>query len=410
MVLEGSYVQLRAIGPLEHLLYDIGPATSRADAIRPFSECVPRHTRFARETRREPFPEAFRLGKSNAFQIPRAGDLLGDIFLEITLPSIVGAPPGATWVDSVGHVLLRRVMLKIDDTTIHDQERLWYDLEDALFLKQTQQRGIDELIGRNSTLLLSDTHTLIIPLKLFFCKRYHSQQNFLPLLGIPGSTITLTIEAESYDNLVVGSNTDGHVKPVAMDARLVTDFYFVEAPEKERLLLRPTSILFEDVQDVESYSYVESTDALGGAKTPVDFVRLSMQEVNAPVKLLVWVVYNVRDAAQKLYFQYQDVIRSVELKAETVSLVDDLPSGYYARVQKFYHVDNSPKQSNVHVYSFALDASSWQPSGQLNFDQVARPELQCKLKEKRADLVIKAFVMTYKHLIFDKGRAMLKFI
>lgn len=408
-MLQGSEIQLRAIGPQDiHLYYrqDLTPFDA-------FSECVPRCTRYAMDTRRDPFPESFKLGSTNTFTIPRSGDLLGDIFLEVTLPVIPGASAQDHWVDAIGYVLLRKLVLKLDETVIHTQERLWYDLDDHLFMKAAHKRGVDEMIGRGKQLPMNVPHLIIVPLKFFHCKTHHVEQNFMPLIGIPGSTLSLTIETETFDNVAVIADPSRRLQPAVggLEANMLIDYVFVEAAEKERILNRPVSILYEDVQDVEAYSYIESLDGLGGARTPVDLVKVNMREVNAPVKLIVWVVYTVTDATNKHYFQYKDAITKTEIVADTVPLARERDSGNYTLVQKYqYGINSSSQHSNVNAYSFALDASSWQPSGQLNFDQILVPELRCTLDQKRSDLVVKAFMLSYKHLIFDKGRAMLKFI
>lgn len=405
-MLEGSHVQLNAIGPQEQAIYFEQPGR-----LAPFTtQCIRRHSRFATETREEVFPNSFVFGKSNTLNIPRSGDLLGDVFLEIRLPVVSGASSSDRWVDSVGYVLLKRVKLQIDDTIIHTQERLWYDIDDALFLSSSKTTGVHEMIGRGVQLPMNQAHTLFVPLKFFCCKNYHARQNFMPLLGIPGSTLSLTIESETFSQLTTLQTPLGSLTvPTTLDVRVLLEYVTLDAPERERLLVRPTSILFEDVQDVEAVSYRDALDSNGGGRIPLDVVRVSMREVNSPVKLLTWVSYLVTDVANKIYFAYRDDISHAQLAVNGIELDTEREIEYFKTVQKYYRVDNTGV-ANVSVHSFALDASSWQPSGQLNFDQINEPELRARLRSKREDLMVKVFVMCYKHIIFDKGRAMLKFI
>lgn len=403
-MLEGSYVQLEAIGPHEKAIYFEQPGP----LLAPFTQhCTKRASRFALETREEVFPNDFTFGKSNSMIIPRSGDLLGDVILEIKLPVVQGATGQDTWVAGIGYVLLKRIRLEIDDTIIHNHERLWYDLDDALFLKSSKKLGVNEMIGR-VPLPMNVQHVIYIPLKFFCCKNYHARQNFMPLLGIPGSTLRVTFDTDTFDNVSVLS-THTVVPPTTLEAVVLLDYITLEAPERERLLVRPTSILFEDTQDVEAPSFIESQDGSGGGRVLVDRVKISMREVNSPVKLLTWVSYLVTDVANKQYFNYRDDIARAQIAINGVELDAERDAEYYKTVQKYYRVDNTDV-ANVAVHSFALDASTWQPTGQLNFDQINEPELRVILKNKREDLVVKVFLMSYKHIIFDKGRAMLKFI
>lgn len=402
-MLQGTSVQLHARGPQDAILSD--GATKN-----PYTQsCWPRCTRFALDQRREPFPETFRLGATNTMPISRAGDLLGDVFLEVTLPAVPGASQSDKWVPSIGHVILRRVSLKIDETSIHNQERLWYNLEDHLFAKSNKTRGLSEMIGASEQLPMHVPHILYIPLKFFFCKGSKARQQFMPLLGIPGSSITMSIETESFENLTLLSDGSTAQPVQILDARVILEYIHLDATEKERVLRRPHMILYEDVQDVESVSYNVALDGSGGTKIPLDIVTVNMNEVNAPVRYITFVSYLASDVSEKRFFQYRSDITKAELLANNVTLVTEREASFYKIMQKFYHVD-STTANQVHVYSFALDASSWQPSGQLGFDQIISPLLKVWLQEKREDIVIKAFVVTYKFLIFDKGRAMLKFI
>lgn len=401
-MLQGAQIQLHARGPQDEML--TGGAASN-----PYTRtCWPRCTRFALDQRRDPFPETFRLGSSNSATIPRSGDLVGDVFLEIRLPVVPGATNDDRWVERFGRVLLRRVRLKIDETTVHDHERLWYDLDDALFGKASKTDGLHEMIGSDS-LPMDEEHLIFIPLKFFFCKNWKSRQQFMPLLGIPGSSISLTIETESFDRLTTLAEGSQASSVESLDARLIIEYVHLDSPEKERVLRRPQAVLYEDVQDVEGVSYKLANDSEGGVRIPLDVVDVDMKEVNAPVRFVSFVSYLETDLVNELYFQYRDDIRRAELLANGVSLVSERDVAHFSTVEKYFRVDNTGEK-NVMVHSFAMDASSWQPSGQLNFDRIARPVLRVWLKEKRPDVVVKAFVSTYKFMIFDKGRAMLKFI
>lgn len=401
---QGSQIQLGAIGPQDAAIYDMCVGGISA----PFTkQCVRRHARFAIETKAEPFADGFFLGKTNVVNIPRVGDLLGDVFLEITLPIVAGAQSSDTWLSNIGQILLKRVKLIIDDVIIQSIERLWYDLEDQLFLKSSKRAGMDIMLGRGENLRMDRAHVILVPLKLFCCKGHRQDQSFMPLLGIPGSTMSISIDAESFGNLTESSEL-GPV--VTVHANVLLDYVSLDAPEKERLLRRPTALMFEDTQDVEAMSFVEANDGNGGGRIPLEIVKVDMREINSPVKLLTAVSYLLTDAANKSYFNYRADIASASITINGAELLDERPADYFKIIETYYYVDNASASSNIHVYSFALDASSSQPCGHMNFDLAPSPEFRVRLSEKRNDVMVKVFVTCYKHIIFDKGRAMLKFI
>lgn len=398
---QGTLTQLGALSVFET---SMGAEPPR----RMFDQCVKRHSRFALEEHAEVFPNYFYFGQTNILDIPRSGDLLGNLTLQLTLPAIPDAGPTDTWVPSIGYVLLRRIRLLIDDTVVHDDERLWYDLSDRLFCPQELKDGLDEMIGRKQLLSLQQAHTLFIPLKLLCCKGFRTWQNFFPLLGIPSSVVRLELHTETFDKCVAsysGSHPIGTSTP--LDATLLIQYAMVESYEKERIINRPEPFLYEGVQDMESLSYKDIGGRNStGQRMPVDRVRIDLSELNAPVKQLVWVSY---PTVYESYFEYTDDTDDTRLLLNGNERFTTQPTQYFSILEKYYRTSNT-KRDNVKMYSFALKADEWHPSGALNFDAVVSPVLECRMKEPKTNVTVKVFAVAYRRLIFANGQARLEFI
>ena len=399
MVSQGTFVQLASKGPFEDS-FGLEPT------VRPFKQCYKRPSRFALEEKIQLFPNECHFGSTNNFvDISRDGDLLGSITLQITLPVVEDAAPGTTWVNSIGYVLLRRVILQIDDTVVQDQERLWYDISDHLFGKAEHMPGLDAMIGRNVTLPVTQKHTLYVPLKLLCCKDHRSEQNWMPLINISKSTIRLTLHTETLEKCLSTAYPGTYAEP--LDIQALVQYATVEAPDREQLLLRPTAILYESVQDMESQSFKPVTSITGSdTRMPLETIKIDMAELNSPVKLLAWVSYQT---LYDTYFDYTDDIAQSLFLINGNERFSPQSEGYFQLLEKFYRTD-AARPNNIHTYSFALNAAMWQPSGALNFDQVPSPILQVTLKTLRTDMTIKAFAVCYKRLIFSGGRAVLEYI
>lgn len=398
----GTYIQLAAKGPQDLVIY--------GNEKGPFQPgCTKTHTRFAIETREEVFPNGCAFGKESQMTVPRSGDMLGNIVLEFHVPAVPGASVNDTWVDSLGYVLMRRVKFAIDDIEISNSERLWYDMSDRLFLKENYREGMNEMIGRNRVLKMNRAHILYVPLKLFCCKKHHETQNFLPLLTAPGSKMYLTIDIEAFDQCVTqysGAQPLSHI-----ECNILIDYVFLENAEKERMINRPHTILVESEQDAEALTYTEMLSSDGGdVRIPLDSVKIDLSEINYPVKFLAWVVYDNNVRQTKSYFTYHpDAIKQSVLLLDGVERFSSQDPGYFQLIEKFNHASNVPVQDGVFLYSFSLDASSWQPCGQLTFGEVSLPLLQVDLTEKRSDRVVKVFVVGYKFLNIERGRVHIKF-
>lgn len=401
---QGTFIQLAALGPQDAFLY------SRPGGLFPFKQCWKRPTNFALDQKEFRFPNSFVFGSStNTLDVPRDGDFLGNMVLEIRLPALEGAANEDTWVDAVGYVLTRRVALRIDDTTIDEYERLYLDLHDDLFLPHAHKNGMDEMVGRGQVLHLNKEHILHVPLRLFCCKNHHNNQNFFPLLGVTGSIITLIIEAEKFENCV--ASYAGTSVPTTLDVRLLAEYAVVESFEKERILRRPIPLLVESVQDVEALSYKEvSSSNAGSVRVPLQQIDVQLDEVNSPVKLLIFVCYSTT-VNKDSYFQYTDDIEEAVLFLNGQERFSPQPSGYFTLVEKFLRGRKlSSSSKNVHIYSFALSYASLHPNGTFDMSTSTNPILRVRLKEPRADRIVKCFVVTYNMLTIEKGRIHVKFI
>lgn len=338
--------------------------------------------------------------------------MLGDMVLEFHLPPVPGAAPTDRWVDAIGYVLFRRIKCVIDDIEISNTERLWYDLADRLFLTQAHKAGVDAMIGRGRVLPLTHPHVIYVPLKLFSCKAHRETQNFFPLLTAPGSTMSITLELESFANCV--TSYAGNTPPIQLTAHALVDYVLLEPAERERMINRPHTLLIDTEQDAEELTYKEFLSIDGGdARVPVDNVKIDLSEVNYPVKYIVWVVYSNTALSTKSYFTYLNEIKDSRLLLDGVERFSSQDGGYFQLVEHFYKgrrvTAADGVADGVYLYSFALDASSWQPCGHLTFGEVGKPVLDVTLKEKRSDRIVKAFLVGSKFMDIVRGRVTVRY-
>lgn len=143
-----------------------------------------------------------------------AGDLLGDISLEIRLPAVPGAGLLDVWAPKIGYVLLRKVKLIIDGAVIGENERLFLDLHDTLFCPCNKRWGLDRLIGDvvpgsggGGGLSMREAHVLHVPLRLPTSRTHRPTSDpgaYVPLLQVrPGTSMVLQVEAETFLNSCV---------------------------------------------------------------------------------------------------------------------------------------------------------------------------------------------------------------
>lgn len=405
----GTSIQMAAMGP-QNVFLDINPE------ITFWRYAYKRHTPFARHTAIERFRTGFGFGMTPArLDVPRAGDLLGDTTLELRLPALLlkpaapGSPnPGATWTPAIGYYLLRRVRFLLNDTVVHDQERLWYDIADKLFCGAAKAAGLDAMIGREA-LSVYEEHVLFVPLRLLCCRDAGSRsaQNWLPLMAVPTATITLEIETESFEKCVSAAALAlGAAAPPSLDASLLCDCVLLDTDEQRALMARPTALLFDQVRDCEDVTYRVS-DSL----QYTNLVSVDLRELNHPVRFLAAVVY---DETYGTPFSYKrDVIDRAYVEINGVERFSERPAAYFELVQRYDHTQKCA-QDGVMMYSFALDASQFQPNGSVNFAAVKSASLKVRMKPAVAAdslrLTVKVFARYVNILTVFRGEASIQFV
>ena len=404
----GASIQLAARGQQDVYL------TLNPD-ITFFRTVFKRHTPFAVTTFAEEFSRGFQMGAELTLELPRRGDALGDVTVEIELP-VLGA--GARWVPSVARVLLRRARLLVDDTVVHDHERLWYDVSDKLFGAAGHAAGMREMLGGAAGGLpglpgldASVPHTLYAPLKFLCCRSHHDRQAWLPLAAAPGSRVTVQFETETLANCCTGYSPPAGPSggaPAAVTARVLYDVVFLGDDERRAMLAKPMTIIFENVQDMDAVNYklYAPSDASSTADVRVPSTTIDLSELNHNVKLLAWVAYAEQYAS---FFEYVDAVKSAVLLIGSQPRFAERPGTYFELAQPYAHCRRCAAD-HVGAYSFALDASSRQPAGSVNFASLAKPALRVTLRPGLADRVkVKVFALGYNFLVVDKGRATVKF-
>ena len=127
-----------------------------------------RYTNFAIESQRMYFDGSPNFGQKLTCLVPRNGDLLGPIFLKITLPQLYLANTyisGSTtklqpvgYVNSPGHALIQEISVQIGEQEIDKQTGQWMEIWSSLTTDASQQEGFRQMIGQKPGYPLIDYH------------------------------------------------------------------------------------------------------------------------------------------------------------------------------------------------------------------------------------------------------------
>ena len=119
-----------------------------------------RYTNFAIESQQMYFDGSPNFGQKISCLVPRNGDLLGPIFLKVTLPQLYLSPSSFSppslkpvpvgYVNSPGHSLIKEISIQIGEQVIDKQTGQWMEIWSSLTTEASQQDGFQQMIQQKS--------------------------------------------------------------------------------------------------------------------------------------------------------------------------------------------------------------------------------------------------------------------
>lgn len=373
-----------------------------------FKQVYRRYTNFSVETQRIPFETDPNFGKLVSITIPRNGDLLGQLWLDIRLPRVDAsgaetftgcsgantglAPintqnttPTYSWVNGVGYAMIDYVSIQIGQQEIDRHTGEWLYLWSRLSTPYSRYQGFNTMIG------FSENYTqetqqgplqLIVPLSFWFCRNIGTA---LPLIALQSTPIRVYIKFKNGYDMVYGNNlqsdpcVDIPNKPFISDITLWGDFIFLDVEERRRFVSSKHEYLIDQVQYVKRYSIPEKTTNIS---VPLNF--------NHPLKEIVWVVQQDRMVNSHDYFNYGsraqldtgtraiDLIDSAVLQFDGYDRFERQTAKYFRLMQTWQrHTAIPPAQNDfIYVYSFSLAPEAAQPQGSCNASRLDSIVLQ----------------------------------
>ena len=158
-----------------------------------FKQVYRRYTNFSMESQPIYFDGTANFGRRISAIIPRKGDLLHRMMLEISLPMAVTGDPDTSWVNGIGHALIEEVTLEIGEKEIDKQTGEWLHVWSSLTTSSSKQTAYYNMVGRQ-TAYTQDAQPgpikLYIPLRFWFCNNIGMS---LPLIALQTHPVRLTV-------------------------------------------------------------------------------------------------------------------------------------------------------------------------------------------------------------------------
>jgi len=359
--------------------------------------------------------------------IDKSGDLLKNIYLEITLPDI-SKPLNSSWygyTNNIGCNIIRSVTLRINDQIIDklfgESIDIYNNINNYDISEMTLEYNSEFSLRNTGDSINFNKRNVYIKLPFWFTK---ASGVALPIISLNNSDINLDIEFRSFNEVIkidnyqeienITKKTDSK-----FECKILSEYIYLDKKEKQFFKQNTHQYLIEQLQ-------FNGEDVI----TKFDTYKSIYLNFKNPVKELFWVIcvdnnnidsnlqndYNNFTKYTSYYSNYTDTFDTLTIKLNSMTLLEDKPAIYYRLVQShLYH--NNKRKKHIYSYSFSLNPNDLQPSGALNFSDLNNALFLFKFKENTTlesgcatNGIIKIYASNYNILKIASGQASLMYI
>lgn len=401
-----------------------------------FAHSYQNYSNFAKDTRALNFLADVNFGKRVSFRFDqngRYGDLITNIVLQVSLPSLVGKTVPKTgggtaqvgYTNGIGNALIKEVVLKVGGNIIDSQSAEFMDIWSSFSLPAGKQSVYAKQIKKyptQSPFNYQSGGIIYIPFFFWFCQNTNANLRgnnslALPLIGMRNAEIELIVEFRQLEELLVYqpdaaatiSATYSLADLKISSHNLLVDYITLESAERIRYLEAQRQMYLISQTQVLKFNYDAGTTS----------INLNLRELKYPITELMWVIRTNENKAFNNYFNYTNSYvgdPSATTYLDTAKLTFDgrdrfpeLDGTYFTDIEPFKVHDSINAGSQIHSYSFALEPENLaQPTGSCNFSGIHEPRFQFKLKPGTPAGEIILFALNYNVLQVDnKGNVWL---
>lgn len=395
---KGALLQLAAKGIQDTFLTD-------KPNINHFKKVFKQYTPFATEQIKLDFNGDVQFGKKITCVIPRSGDLLSNIYLNVKLPELTKTSGDfAGWTNSIGNAMIDYVELEIGGSIVDKRYGIFMEIWDELIDNKIE----NILIGKFDTnLVLKDSAIsateYYIPLNFWF---HNDLALALPIISLRNHEIKIHIKLRPFSEL---THYDGVTPPLDVqitNINLMANYVFLDNNERSRYANSDHKFFITQLQMNPVVAYKANTKNI---KTSLEF--------NHPCKELLWVFTETISEENNDWFNFSKRVPNGDLVTELMSSCKFVIDGserfsnnekYFRSVQHELHHSNISNK-HIYIYSFSNNPEVWQPSGSLNFSKLNDSVMYFTMIDGVPSFKLYIFALTYNWFIIKKGLGAIAF-
>ena len=325
------------------------------------------------------------------------GDIINNMYLKCTLPSLAGVPGNPQYCNDVGIAMINQIQIALDDTILEIIKTDWNLIYSELYYTKEEKASFNVITNVDSI----NGGNLYIPLHFFFSRKHSSSftgsqvshENFYFKPGF------LTCAASKHRNLIVTITFNPITFFSSSSAVTMSSMYLVT----DEIVLEPTERQYiKNNMQKNLVGFTRNDSVYPVSQSPF----VANLTPNTSVKILHWFIRNVAyenqsdptyynnrfnfssqnyslpfSSTNKLSQQetnnpvisetvfYFNGVETTGL-AQPVTVVDRRDGSYYFKfIQPLNHSLSIPSR-NIYTYSFCLNPVDSQPSGSIDFSQM----------------------------------------
>ena len=332
-------------------------------------------------------------GAEKRLLIPRAGDLITNMYLKIIPPAL---PAGVQVLDSVGTLMIQYVELYIGSELIERLYGEYLEFRFDLSIPQGKQGALKNLIGKNLIQPVPINSSYTVPLPFYMFRRG------LPLCAFD-EDVTFRIvwnpsTVFTYPSVNITS---------AFYAYLDTEYTYISDQEIEYIKSKPLTYPVEQVQREEFFAPygINQIQCLGEFLNPIKQFYFVFQNDSA-----IGYDYTTNNSYTSNGTTYEQLSQLVLDFNTTERISKDIGSPVFLRVIQPLEYHTRIPNRIFYMYSFSLDPELYdEPTGAVNMSQIKNQIFQFTLNPSQANRYIRIYGINYNFMYINNSSAKMIF-
>lgn len=372
------YIDLATYDELEKYMYSV-------NGISYFSMCIKKCTWASTIPVILRQEQTLNYGAQNVgARISRQGDVLLGAFLRCAHPAISGAGNNLRWVHDTGHNLIQETTLTFNDIPAEWMDSHFLNAWNHFTMPGSKWVGYFQNMIWNPDMSPAAANTIPAmvtntPLPFFFTRDKMGGCG-LRTCALPYNEMKINFTLRTLNQLVI---LDAGAGVVATNPTMEVWAYYAVVSNSERVRMgsTPTDMIIEQVQrttgtlDVTSVNTITTIDIRYSYAIKVLFWMAANRQTLGVLNTRQWSNYT-EDSGALGPNQGVDPINTTSLVYDNTIRLDQMPADFFSLVEPWYRAPAIPERTGYHMYAYALDFYSMNPTLSTNYSKIANPSMR----------------------------------